>query len=79
MPLGGWNLPRESLMPNGGAGSSMLGPAGPGGGTDVRSIVQLGNFLVGRMMDYVSRPKMVKKSFIWGSIVAFLGFSKKKF
>ena len=29
-------------------------------------------------MDYVSRPKMVKKSFIWRSIIAFLGNSQKE-
>ena len=28
-------------------------------------------------MDYVSGPKMVKKSFIWGSKIAFLGNSQK--
>ena len=29
------------------------------------------------LMGYVSRPKMMKNSFIWGSKIAFLGNSQK--
>ena len=64
-------------MPNGGVGSGILGRPGPGGWNRWEINFPIRDFLFGKMMDYVTRAKMIKNSFIWKSQIAFLGYSQK--
>ena len=67
-------------MPNGGVGSGILGQPGPGGWNRWEINFPIRDFLFGKMMDYVTRAKMIKKFFYLEKPNCLLGiFPKRKF